>query len=259
MLGNIRFHDFKTQGIDFGSMALKVNQINIFIGKNGSGKTFLFKATWFMAFTLNLYKVHRMLNSTPGADDRFKKELDIVFDLTYTEADQISGAVSISDSEDEIYDYYVLVEDGKISHFNIDIKNMEKFTTNPIENIKYNTKEARTFNQYDSYIKIKKMMGITAYTTVEDFQKIGEMFRIYDVMWFEQMAARISGWEKGEEKEWLQKVVELSSDIEELPDLNNLVFRNSKIYIQEGPEIKSLAACSAGVQAMLMMILFSGS
>ncbi len=264
MLDSIEFSDFGTNEIKLPSQKIKFSNLNLFIGKNATGKSLLFKTAWFISTALNIYKL-LFLARLENADQQFEQEINNIFDLTFHQSEQLSGSIRISDTSGGIYIFDITMQDGKLDHFNIEIKDPKKFKEGEIQNVRFNSKEARTFDQYEKYIRIKKMLGLNELIAQEDFQKLGEFYRLYDIMWFEDILKRIHVFE--EEPQKLQKILsairlvaqELVGEVRGFKPTENLVAKDDFLYVEDqNQQLTNIASLSSGEQAILMMILFSG-
>jgi len=265
MLEKIRLYKFGAKDFNVSDMEIEFNMLNLFTGANSTGKSFLFKAAWFSSIALNLYKV-LLLSGMPDMDEIFEKEVNILFDLTFFEADELDGIVQIMDKNADIFVFTLAMNKGKLDHFQLEVLNQEKFKIGEIQSVKYNSKEARTFEAYDKYIKIKNMMGIKHISKNEDFYKLGEFYRIYDMMWFEEMNTKIKYFEENPDK--LDSIYEVIEDVFGHSDGKNDLFAfqegNSFISKDSGLHVllpngktRTFSMLSAGEQSILMMSIFA--
>ncbi len=267
MLEKITLEDFGPREAKM-SMDIKFSKLNVVAGLNGSGKTVLFKSAWFMGFTLELYKTMLMLK-IPKIDELFHKEASVVFDMTFTSKENISGAMMIADKDNSIFDYSCSIEEGNIATFNINVLDLEKFKVGDIANIQYNSKDARTFSQYEKYLNIKRRLGFDKLTSLEDISEFKDLFQIYDMLWFEQVKGKIDLHEKSNgQRGKISKVMEIWDSVFEssregtdahLPQASDFVFKDSMIYIDNDDiQMKKLSDYDMGTQSMIMMTFLAG-
>jgi predicted ATP-binding protein involved in virulence len=264
MLEKIRYSNFGTKDFDLGDMELEFNRLNIFTGKNGSGKTLVFKTVWFVSNALNIYKAMSMAG-VPKLDEIFEEEVNRLFRLTFHEHEKLDGAMQISDKKDEIFVFTLAFNGGTLEHFQLDIRDMKRFEVGSIQSVKYNSKEARTFEAYNRYIKTKKMLGIDTLQSNDDFEKLGEWYRVYDMMWFEEMYQTILHYEENPEAIEAYYTLlsqlgskELVEEVSPFREGHKLVAKEGVLY-DRNPDgnLKDLATLSSGEQAILMMLLFN--
>ena len=265
MLDRIQYEDF---GPDEAKLNLDIefNMLNVFAGKNGSGKTLVFKSAWFMSFTLELYKT-MLLMKIEGIDEVFKAEAELVFDMTFTSSERLSGACMISDKDEAIYKYSCVIDEGQIATFNIDVLDLDKFKAGEIRSVKYNSKEARTFSQYEKYLRFKDKLDIelTSMAAISEFKGF---FMLYDMLWFEQLKSVIdqhifTGGKEGP----LERIFSLwdthlggnTDTTQPLPYAKDMVFKDSMIYIDnDDVKMKSLADYDLGTQSLFRLTMSSG-
>ncbi len=260
----INFNDFGVEDTRF-NMPIKFSMINIVTGQNGAGKTILFKAAWFMQFTMQLYKI-RML--TPGlgiTDTIFQKDLEVIFDLTYTSAEQVSGTIEVKDDEENpSYIYIVRTLNGKIESFDIDILDRERFKVGEINQVAYNSKDARTFSQYDRYLKLCSRFDFNIMNLDpqnQELKDMGEIYRIYDILWFEKVRQELKHFRNQEPanverlKIWDDKFGN-SDESNNFPTSDQFVFRKDTLLVDNLGDLKRASDYDSGTQSLLMMCLF---
>lgn len=264
MIDKIILEDF---GPDEAKMTMEIpfSQLNLFAGKNGSGKTLIFKISWFLGFTLELYKT-MLLMQIPNIDEQFKKEAELVFDMTFTSKERISGAAQISDTNNEIYEYSCVIGEGQIATFDINVMNIEAFKIGEIKSIRYNSKDARTFSQYSKYLKLKKKLGIEL-TSMEEISEFKDFFQIYDMLWFESMRSLLDRHTAGEETSismvlqlWDTHLAGNEDATQKLPYAKDFVFKDSMIYVDnDDVKMKPVSDYDLGTQSMIMLTMFAGA
>ncbi len=262
MMIDMRAKDFEIGTKD--GFRLEFSQINIIAGANGSGKTFVMKFAWFAGYILQIYKI--ALQMTPNkVDEVFATNVQKIFGYTFDYSEELTGSVMITDTKEEIYRLVISFKEGKLDYFNIDMINPDKFSIGEIQNIRYNTKDARTFNQYNTYMKLKKRLGITALTE-EAVDDICGFFKLYDVMWFENINQRV--------KEYARDGINGVFDTDEAKALFGSVFARdgsdtselSLVNIEEDDDLplfimsdgsqRKAMSLSSGQQSMLMILMF---
>jgi hypothetical protein len=264
MLERIVYHNFGSKDFQFNNLDLEFNQINIFTGTNGSGKSFIFKSAWFASTVLNIYKT-MMLVQMPDLDDIFEREVNLIFDLTFHRHEELDGVMQITDKEAEIFVFTLAFNEGKLDHFQLEVLDIEKFKVGDIQSVKYNSKEARTFEMYDKYLKTKELLGVTTMHSNADFKKLGEWYRLYDMMWFEQMKSTIDSFEKHPEKlDIFYALLEqsgassLAKEIDPFKEGHRIVAKDGYLYDRTpNGDLRTFSLLSSGEQAILMMILFT--
>jgi hypothetical protein len=228
---------------------------------NGAGKSFIMKFAWFSGYALQLYKTILLVNPT-NTDKIFKEELQNLFRYTFDQAEELTGSIMIYDKDEEIYRFVLSFDEGALGYFNMDILDASKFNMNQISAVSYNSKEARTFNQTDRYHRMKARFGITVLDK-NAMEELTEFFRIYDILWYEQVLAKVQSFDKGEFDSKLNDVM-LRSVVATL--FNDIGVTDIKakpgfpwvpIFHMDDGTTRDVLVLSAGSQAMLMMTAFA--
>jgi len=265
MLDKMRLHEFGSKDFTHITMDLEFTDLNVFTGRNGSGKSFIFKIAWFSSMALNIYKM-MLLMQMLDLDEAFEKEVNTLFDLTFFESDELDGVIQLLDKEAKIFVFTLAMNSGKLDHFRLEVFDHQKFQAGDIQQVKYNSKEARSFEQYEKYLKIKKILGIESFKSNEDFRQIGEFYRIYDALWFEEMRLKIKTYE--DQPEILDNIYhsvnhifgqtnDRDQSLSVFNPGNSIVAKNGSLYVVNAAgEKRTFSKLSAGEQAILMLILF---
>lgn len=266
MLETIEFSDYGVGSKPTFNNKMKFSQMNLFAGANGVGKTLVFKAAWFMQFTLQLYKIKLLTLKQEYTEKEFMKDLEVIFDLTWTSSEQVSGAIEVRDNDtNPSYIYVVRVSEGKVTSFDIDVMDHARFKVGEIQQISYNTKDARTFSQYDRYLKLCKKFKFDIMDMDpqnEELKEMGEFYRIYDILWFERVRREIDDYRTLEPKnmarlELWDKQFGKSDKSNNFPSSDQFVFRKDTVFVDDKlNDLKRFSDYDSGTQSLLMMTLF---
>ncbi len=170
-------------------MEIEFNQLNVLVGMNGSGKTLIMKFAWFAGYMLQVYKV-TMATENEKTEEVFAGLMQNVFNWTFDETGDITGTISVHDKTKEKFNFNVTFEEGRLSNFTMDVINPKEFTLSTVQGVQFNSKTARTFDNYAQYLKIKKLNNITILTP-DSLNTICEYFKLYDVVWFENVYRKV--------------------------------------------------------------------
>lgn len=243
--GGVAFKDFK---IDFQS------DLNVFIGTNGSGKSFIYKLIWFNGYMLQIYQILLLLK-IPDIDRVFAEQINKWFPLTFTDHVGLSGWVTL-EGEDN-FNINIEVAEGKLKTFWVDIPEPEKFCVSKLRDVQYNSKAARTFESYETYLKLAKMFD-DGQDDDTFFEKMGEFYRLYDIVWFEKVRQKISqyntdGIPEGNKEMISGPIMDSGPEVDDFDfDFNEEI--PSVIY-SDGRRMK-FTKLSSGLQSMIMMYAF---
>ena len=87
-----------------------LNQLNIILGQNGTGKTLIFKIAWFSAKMVGMYQL--LLNSPmQNIDDKFKEYVDKIFAKTFDDPEEFNGEFGYTD---KAFRFLVQVKEGEM-------------------------------------------------------------------------------------------------------------------------------------------------
>ncbi len=256
--------DIQAKGFRLGGdkeFVMEFNNINIMAGMNASGKTFIMKMAWFSGYALQIYKVALALERK-NTDAIFAEEVQKLFRYTFDRAEELTGSVMIYDKEEEEYRFVISITNGVLSYFDINIINPAKFSVKEISPPQFLSKEARTFDQLQKYLKFKKKFNITMLDN-KAVDELCEFYRIYDILWFEQVGRKVKEYHEKGLEEVLGMLIPKSlsmmfAEDRELIDIkedpNQL---GMPLFIMSDNEEQSALALSSGQQAMAMMTLFN--
>jgi len=265
MLERLKFDEFKGTGFEFNDFEVDFQKLAVLVGVNGSGKTMILKTAWFSSLALNIYKT-LALAGVPNIDEMFTNEVNAMFELTYHQSEELNGAIQISDRDLDIFEFSLITRNGKLDNFQLNIFDKEKFDHGVVENVRFNSKNARTFEQYENYIKIRKTIGIDRITSNDDVKKLAEFYRLYDILWFEDIKNTIDGF--SESPETLDSLLGVLGpildgdagfkDMEVFKGNVKIIAKDSLLYIHdEDGHHKSFSSLGSGEQSILMMFLFT--
>ncbi len=258
--------DFKME------MEVPLNKLNVLVGANGSGKTLMMKFAWFAGYMLQAYKV-LLVVEPEKTDELFAEMMQKVFRWTFDEPDDMFGSIAIRDKNLEKFNFSVVFKDGKMNHFVMDIIDPEEFKMGNIQGVQFNSKEARTFEQCARYIKLKKKFGIETLTD-DGLDELCEFFKIYDVLWFEQLIHKVKQFACDGLPETLTSATgrgimhsifigaaEGADDVEK-PSTDLVSIKDDgglPLFVMADGSEKKATSLSSGQQSMLMLLLFSGA
>lgn len=262
LLGRMAFHDFGVEGFSFGpNLEMKFNKLNLFAGHNGAGKSLMFKSAWFMSFSLNLYKAILIMN-LPNKDEALQVNMEALFDMTFDSPERVSGTIEVSDIDNEVYAFRVTMDGGKLINFSLDIKDASKFNAGEISQISYNTKEARTFTQFERYLKLQKKFGLDMMQDLSQFKELSEYYRMYDIMWFEKLKMDYAQY-NAKNPDYMSKFELWSKTFKredygkDFPNAEDFRFDGYDLYVDNDVvTMKRMSDYDLGTQSLVMLTLF---
>lgn len=235
-----------------------INGMMVMIGQNGSGKTMFLTCTWFTTFLLSTYQTLLLL----GPDDiLFGKMVNDSLAMTFDGSESLSGMFIFRGQKGGGFEFILQFERGKLINFNIDMKDITKFKEMSIINVKFNSKDARQFSEYERYLTILEMSGIGHPTTIDDFKKISKLHKLFDILWFENIRLSFNRWEKAGYSEHAKDVIKdfhsnWPSDNDAFGNNPYLKTKDNIPYIISDTVDQKISTFGAGHQAVLMTTLF---
>lgn len=159
---------------------LEFRNLNLFTGYNGSGKSFINKFIYFAGLFLN----SKIIMAEQGI--LFDKLQNITLAQFYIDgifdSPDMTGTMCFYQDSEAYISVKATFVYGKITELDYTFPEGCK----SIGKVLYMTKETRTFNQLESYMRVKDLLGITKVETEKDFVTLFKMYRLHDIMAFEQ-------------------------------------------------------------------------
>lgn len=223
-------------------------EIALYVGQNGTGKTFILIMQWLLGSMGTIY-----LNSAKSMPE-YEKILQFFFDKSFdnqTFIGKIGAAFEYLEISFELDNGKVKDLDIILTDNNVQIES-DGF---PV----FMSKNTRLFSEIVKYLKTKKMLGMTGQITLYDDKKLEQlcdMWKLYDIMFIERMLIRLT------DPNFKIKDVALKSFIEIMKkeivkvtyDEPNCAFIVHEI--KDGKEITySATILSSGEQAWLNMFI----
>ena len=233
------FKDFELDG---------VKEISLYVGQNGTGKTFLLIMQWILGTMGTAY-----LCSAKSMQE-YEKILQLFFDKSFDDQ-KFTGKIGAS------YEYLEIsfeLDNGQVKDLDI-ILTDNTVEIEPEGMPVFMSKNTRLFSEIVKYLKFKKVLGMTGEITLYDDNKLNQlcdMWKLYDIMFIERMCHRLSDpnfqiKEKAKESfiETMKKeIVKVTYDE---PNCSFVVHE-----IKDGKEITySATQLSSGEQAWLNMFI----
>jgi len=252
--------DIYSNTFNFSALEVEAKGITLTAGKNNIGKTFMNKLVWYVQHIHGVYTIHRQL-SHQTADQMFKEYAKIAFRWTFSEPDEISGSVKI-ETDDNIME--IKIEEGEVIGFNHKIIDVESYINNGPGLSLYCSAPMRSFTEFDKYTSMKKMLNIDPTLPHDDVDKLCQIYKLYDVLWFENIALKIASFKENGFQEKADIIEQLITSGDDLLG-NNAIRSVDSFHITEaGPCVRHengssipLSRLSIGSQSMLILALFA--
>ncbi len=225
---------------------LEYRELALFCGKNGIGKTLVLKLTWLFGTFINYYLMSKIMK-LPFSD---KEVMQFLSDNTFTD-NNIDGKISF---EYGVADIISLTYDkGKVT----DITYLLDDDLEPGAQPVFMSKETRLFSDIIKYIKFKKLLGLNPGipTLDTDMKKLLEMYRIYNIIFIEQLLGNISTKTTPKLLEDFNLRIKEFDEHFELKDIKVDYTIGDIIYSDKTHTDISIGNLGAGHQALVNMLL----
>lgn len=213
-------------------------ELNIFVGKNGVGKTLMMTFVWVLN-TILQYKV-----ANPSFTDiQLKENAQYTFDKSF-EQNNFTGFLELEAEKGIIG---IEIEKGKILDINVVIENSVDTVFPSI----YMSKDIRLITAMDNYLKLRKTIGGD-----KDLEKMTKFYKLYDIMYVESVLYKIASCKNiiPQGKRDILKNFEIDLDIQYIVlDSTEEHF----CYLDSKNNINPLSILSAGEQSLINMILIA--
>jgi hypothetical protein len=252
---------FKTEG------KLNFEKLTLIAGENGTGKSFTMKLQWVANFYFSYMitnKNYKLILDRLGIkNENIKTEqidekefLKFCFETTFDDFNEFDIELKFIKREKylEYFEYGMTfkLKNGEIEDFHLIIPD----NLLPGGPVCYLSNSIRNFNRFEQYLMTKKMLGIQEVNSYEDFKKLTDFFKLYELITIEYVLNNLKNATTLEKSEQGQKLLFYMSEIfEKYQDYNIIVDEDKcKIYFQKNNIKKPLSSLSAGEQSLLTMM-----
>ncbi len=169
-------------------IALKLNELSMLTGMNNVGKSLILKLSWFSNFVLQYAKIALPTMTEDEVKEEMSTYVQICFPLTFTNPEEFSGHMQIK-REGE-YVFQLSFTKGELVWHNIEIINRGSFSIMEIQQIKFASKNTRTFIEFKRYLELIKLLDFDikyAELGSSKLKKLCSFYPLYDIMWFEDI------------------------------------------------------------------------
>jgi hypothetical protein len=157
---------------------MTINQINIYVGTNGSGKSFILRQTFILGFLGLSYHGALVL----GQPIDMREFANFVLSKAYVDPD-FTGVVNADFDNGAFIEYKM--EKGVVT--SCVVNNVTK-ETKPFPHVVFLSAEMRTFDDISGYLRMRKrIVGPSKVLNDNQFKELCEEFKIYDVLYLERM------------------------------------------------------------------------
>lgn len=250
------FHIKIEGGPKFDFDQLEFNSLNVAAGENSAGKSFSHKWLWYLSHLLNMYDPLTRISQSNG-DSIFKMYAEKAFKWTFIDSDEISGYVMIHNDH---LRFGIEIKNSQVTQIMFDVVDPTNYLASDYPRAWYASSNTRQFTSYEGYLKLRKLLNVTEYGSIEDLEKLCESHPLYDVIWYENIRMKLKSFEEnGYNPFFERKQVEsflrmIGQDVEFSPDDFRAV--DGVLEVNTGTRYKRMSTMSSGFQAGAMLSLF---
>jgi len=241
-IGNLKSLSTTLNNMNFKN--LEVRMLSLYVGANGTGKTFILILNWIGALIAAVY-AHLNNNNVPKKI--YEDLLQFVLDNSFSKND-FTGETEI------LFDNLTVtfaLDNGKVT--SLDFQHSKKVNVAAIP--QFLSTNTRLFDDVVKYIRFKHALGIKGnlnISTEEDIRKLSGIYKIFDVLFMETLILKLStGLVLQEEisdiifKQTSKKIVSMLYDADKMD-----IF-----YTDDKKVTKSVLTLGAGEQSYINMII----
>lgn len=209
---------------------LDMNGLNLYVGKNGSGKSLILKMTWALA-TIMVFRINR----SKSTETEMLQIAQYVWDNTF-EDNNFNGLVGALHPGGKVS---IGFKNGKIESLLIDVDESIVDAPAPL----FLSVTMRTFDEVERFFKLQDKIGVDS---------MPEYYRLYDSVYAHKL------------KQSFESGITVNKEIEEMLlkfeldryDIKSFGYKNEKfIYTNSKGEDKFVSSLSKGEQSLLNMKL----
>lgn len=164
--------------IKMNFLDLGLKELNILVGMNGTGKTFVMVCAWVMNYIMHTLVAKRNAGDNSITDDNIGQ-----FVIQYSLSPSLTGVIKARFESGSTLD--VSVKDGKVLSVVPNMSDDIDQSAMPV----YMSSNFRTFSSMCTYLSVRKACGKTAHTEI--IQEMVNHFKLYDVMNMERLILRM--------------------------------------------------------------------
>lgn len=169
-----------TEPLKMVDLTIPTNNLNVFIGANGTGKTFVLINVWALGYLANAVIASKMIS--PLQSVSFTHFAQFIWDHCFTDQN-FNGAVKANYTSGA--EIEVEFDKGKVTKVNY--SGFEDLTL--VQGVVYMSGQMRLFESISMYLKMRKMVGSSDPHVI-----VGEMvknFKLFDVAYIEGLILKM--------------------------------------------------------------------
>jgi len=224
---------------------IEFQNIALFIGTNGTGKSLILKLVWCAGMIGEAFISSEVLTMPHNPIDN----VQYIFDKSFSNQNFNGKMNFIFEDRNNIA---IEIEKGKVIDVNISFAKDLIPSGPPV----FMSTETRTFDDITRYLQVRKMVGVIGQIDASNaslFEKVLDMYKLYDAMFIERLISKLS-------KPYILKkdVKDTFKSYEIKEEIESIGFDENKselYYINSKAEVKLLRNMSKGEQSLINMTL----
>jgi hypothetical protein len=233
--GKINSISIHMNNMKIDTMLMK--DINLFVGANRTGKTFVLIMAWISGMCINVLMVSKL-----------PKNVGIIFIQQLLDGSfDNQNFTGTFEGVHENTSFSFVVDNGKVTGYSVTIP---EEVTKP-QNVIFMSKNTRTFSDMERYCKMKDMFIKAGKTNEEALLEMGKLYKIYDIIFIEQRMTQLTTPLK------INDITKAAISSAMIKTVDVIGYEPSTLlffYIDaESAKIGSLAELSAGEQSIINM------
>lgn len=239
----------KPMAIKCGS--IDFNALTLMTGLNGTGKSLINKFTWIMDACANIYIANRGPENDLMAEGRIGV-MQFYFDNTFVDNDT-TGTIKYEYGEHNHIE--ATLEAGRVTKLGILLDDKLEASGHPV----YMSSGMRLMTDLKQYMMAKKLIGLPKGVgeDEEKMTKLLEAYRLYDILYAEELLAFIDNSTTPEALTAINEVIGKCNDKWQPIKGLKLDYEKSDIKYQDKDDLwLSVATLGAGHQSLLNMLSF---
>lgn len=233
-----------TKPMPIKEMNLTMNKLALFVGANGTGKSFIMKLVWMFATQMNNIAASRKFKMSYIIEAGMQ---DIV-DMSLREND-LTGTININYIGGEFLK--VEFDEGKVISHDYFMREEIVPQSPPI----FMSSDTRLISALTKYLAFKDAIGVTSIADDANVKKLNKMYPLYDIIFLERQIALLDNMTPERIKKINETIKEFDDKFEEITDLKIDYTKSDVMFTTAKHTYKSLTSLGAGHQSLFTMFI----
>lgn len=172
-----------TKPLPMKAFELDLNSVNLLVGANGTGKTFILVLTWLFSSIMQA-AVGIFINKWPAFNRCINEFAEKVVKKSIEDS-EITGTVKCTYESGAWLE--IVFENGQVQKLSVDnFQDIEQPT-----NVCFMSTNIRTFDSIQQYLKIRKKLSDAGKDIEQICEEMSNIYKLYDVIYIERLLANM--------------------------------------------------------------------